>query len=171
MSSAKYIGLDVHQATTVAAVLDASGKLIMEAILETKASTILEFIEGLRGELNITLEEGTCAAWLHDLLESHVHRVVVCDPRKNALLEQGNKSDKIGHRARCQLGQAQSHMRCCRTRAFSAAARPSRRDWQRTQASRPTAARKAELIGFTPRPCWNVCSGLRERSWPDHISP
>jgi hypothetical protein len=37
--SVKYIGLDVHQATTVAAVRDADGKLVMESILETKAST------------------------------------------------------------------------------------------------------------------------------------
>jgi hypothetical protein len=73
MSNAKYIGLDVHQATTVAAVLDASGKLVMEAIVETKAATMLDFIEGIRGELNVTLEEGTCATWLHDLLEPHVH--------------------------------------------------------------------------------------------------
>jgi transposase len=106
MSNAKYIGLDVHQATTVAAVLDASGKLVMEAIVETKAATILDFLEGIRGELNVTLEEGTCAAWLHDLLEPHVHRVVVCDPRKNALLKQGNKSDKVDARKLAELLRA-----------------------------------------------------------------
>jgi transposase len=103
MSSAKYIGLDVHQATTVAAVLDVSGKLVMQAIIETKASTVVEFIRGIGGELNVTLEEGTCAAWLHDLLLPHVHRVVVCDPRKNALLKQGNKSDKIDARKLADL--------------------------------------------------------------------
>jgi hypothetical protein len=103
MSSAKYIGLDVHQATTVAAVLDGSGKLVMEAIIETKASTVVEFIRGIGGELNITLEEGTCAAWLHDLLLPQVQRVVVCDPRKNALLQQGNKSDKIDARKLADL--------------------------------------------------------------------
>src|ERR1700676_5230774 len=37
MNDAKYIGLDVHQATISAAVLDSTGKLVMEAILETKA--------------------------------------------------------------------------------------------------------------------------------------
>jgi hypothetical protein len=74
----------VHQATTVAAVLDASGKLVMEAIVETKAATILDFLEGIRGELNVTLEEGTCAAWLHDLLQPQVHRVVVCDPQRQS---------------------------------------------------------------------------------------
>ena len=45
----KYIGMDVHKEAIVIAVLNGSGKLIMETILETKASSILEFIHGLRG--------------------------------------------------------------------------------------------------------------------------
>src|SRR5438105_14237612 len=69
MSQEKYIGMDVHQATISVAVMDAKGKLIMECVLETKAATILEFIQGLRGTLAVTFEEGTSAAWLHDLLE------------------------------------------------------------------------------------------------------
>ena len=44
MNSEKYIGLDVHQATISVAVLDSSGKLVMESILKTKAATILEFL-------------------------------------------------------------------------------------------------------------------------------
>src|ERR1700741_147129 len=63
MNEAKYIGLDVHQATISVAVRDSDGKLVMEAILETKAETILQFIRGLRGSLHVTFEEGTCAAW------------------------------------------------------------------------------------------------------------
>ena len=92
MTDAKYVGLDVHQATISAAVLDTTGKLAMESILETKAATILQFVHGLRGSLHITFEEGTCAAWLHDLLKPHVAKVLVCDPRKNSLLKAGNKS-------------------------------------------------------------------------------
>ena len=61
MTSEKYIGLDVHQATISVAVMDASGKLVMESILETKASTLLQFIAGLRGNLSVTFEEGTWA--------------------------------------------------------------------------------------------------------------
>jgi transposase len=95
MSSDKYIGLDVHQATISAAVMDSMGKLVMESILETKAATILEFFAGLRGTLWVTFEEGTSAAWLYDLLKPHVAKLVVCNPRKNALLKHGNKSDKI----------------------------------------------------------------------------
>ena len=83
MSQEKYIGMDVHQATIAVAVRDVQGKLIMESLLETKATTILEFVQGLRGTLALTFEEGTSAAWLHDLLKPHVSRLVVCDPRKN----------------------------------------------------------------------------------------
>ena len=54
MSSEKYIGLDVHQATICVAVMDAKGKVVMESILETKATTILEFFAGLRGTLSVT---------------------------------------------------------------------------------------------------------------------
>jgi len=95
MSSEKYIGLDVHQATISVAVMDSSGKVVMESILETKAATILEFFAGLRGTLSVTFEEGTWAAWLYDLLKPHVAKLVVCNPRKNALLKYGNKSDRI----------------------------------------------------------------------------
>ena len=48
----KYIGLDVHQATISVAVVDASGKVVIESILETKAATILEFFARLRGTLS-----------------------------------------------------------------------------------------------------------------------
>ena len=59
MNDEKYIGLDVHQATIVVAVMDSTGKLVMESILETKAATILQFFAGLRGTLSVTFEEGT----------------------------------------------------------------------------------------------------------------
>jgi transposase len=104
--SAKYIGLDVHQATTAAAVLDSRGKVLMECIVETKASTLMDFLHGLRGELHLTLEEGSWAAWLHDVLQSHVQQIVVCDPRKNAFLKQGNKNDKIDARKLADLLRA-----------------------------------------------------------------
>ena len=98
MNNEKYIGLDVHQATISVAVMDSPGKIVMESILETKAATILEFFAGLRGTLSVTFEEGTWSAWLYDLLNPQVDQLVVCNPRKNALLKDGNKSDRIDAR-------------------------------------------------------------------------
>ena len=103
MNDEKYIGLDVHQATIVVAVMDSTGKLVMESILETKAATILQFLAGLRGTLSVTFEEGTWSAWLYDLLHSRVDKLVVCNPRKNALLKDGNKSDRIDARKLAEL--------------------------------------------------------------------
>ena len=95
MTSTKYIGMDVHKESISIAVMNSVGKVVMECVIETKASTVLQFIDGLRGDLHVTLEEGTWAAWLYDLLKPHVTEVVVCNPRKAALLKDGSKSDRI----------------------------------------------------------------------------
>jgi hypothetical protein len=48
MDNTKYIGMDVHKETISIAVLDSTGKLVMESVIETKAITIVQFIRGLR---------------------------------------------------------------------------------------------------------------------------
>ena len=95
MTSTKYIGMDVHKESISIQVMNSVGKVVMECVIETKASTILQFIDGLRGDLRITFEEGTWAAWLYDLLKPHVTEVVVCNPRKAAPLKDGSKGDRI----------------------------------------------------------------------------
>jgi transposase len=103
MDSVKYIGMDVHKEAISIAVLNSSGKLVMECIIETKAITVLQFIQGLRGSLHVTFEEGTWAAWLYDLLKPHVTKILVCNPRRNALLKEGSKSDRIDARKLAEL--------------------------------------------------------------------
>src|SRR6202140_1145402 len=103
MTGTKYIGMDVHKESISIAVRNDAGKLVMECVIETKANLILDFIHGLRGELHVTFEEGTWAAWLYDLLKPHVMKLVVCDPRKTASMKQGNKSDKMDARQLAEL--------------------------------------------------------------------
>ena len=98
VSNIKYIGMDVHTESISIAVRNAAGKIVMECVIETKASTILQFFDGLRGDLQVTFEEGTWAAWLYDLLRPHVGSLVVCDPRRNALLKDDNRNDRIDAR-------------------------------------------------------------------------
>jgi transposase len=102
-SSVKYIGMDVHKESISIAVRNSAGKVVMESVIETKASMILQFIDGLRGELQITFEEGTSAAWLYDLLKPRVTKLVVCDPRKNKSMREGNQNDKIDARRLAEL--------------------------------------------------------------------
>src|SRR5438445_3454593 len=103
MDSKKYIGMDVHKESISIAVMNGAGKIVMECLIETKASMILQFIDGLRGDLHLTFEEGTSAAWLYDLLEPHVTKLVVCDPRNSASMREGNHNDKIDARRLAEL--------------------------------------------------------------------
>ena len=103
MDSKKYIGMDVHKESISIAVRNGAGKIVMECVIETKASTILQFIDGLRGDLQVTFEEGTSAAWLYDLLKPHVTKLLVCDPRKNRSMREGNQNDKIDARRLAEL--------------------------------------------------------------------
>ena len=120
MNSIKYIGLDVHQSTISVAVLDADGKLVMQCVLATQASAILDFFQGQRGTLHVTFEEGTHSAWLYDLLVRRVAKLVVCNPRKNALLKAATRATAsmlASWPSYCALG-------CCRR---STTARTARR--------------------------------------------
>jgi hypothetical protein len=51
---------------------------------------ILQIIHGLRGSLHVTFEDGTCAAWLHDLLKPHVTEVLVCNPSQSGPISRNN---------------------------------------------------------------------------------
>jgi transposase len=101
MKLIKYIGMDVHKAMTVIAVMDSAGKVLAESIIETKGSTILDFLKSQRGTLHVAFEEGTQASWLYDLMHPHVSTVTVCDPRK--IVRQGNKADKVDAKLLAEL--------------------------------------------------------------------
>jgi hypothetical protein len=85
--------MDVHKKSISIAVMNGAGRTVMEYVIETKASMILQFIDGLRGDLYVTFEPATSPAWRYDLLKPHVTKLGVCDSRRNALLKAGNKND------------------------------------------------------------------------------
>jgi hypothetical protein len=82
----KYIGMDVHQATTVVVVLNGEGKVVLETIVATEGAPIVRLLQGLSGTLRVTFEETTQAAWLYEMVRAYVAEVIVCDPRRNRLL-------------------------------------------------------------------------------------
>jgi hypothetical protein len=90
--SSKYVGLDVHQATTVSTVRDDTGRILARTVVPTEADALTDFFRGMRGTVHVAFEEGTQAQWLHDLLEPVVDRVLVCNRRGQA--SQGNKGDQ-----------------------------------------------------------------------------
>ena len=89
--TAKYVGLDVHQATTVVVVREESGRVIAHTILPTEPRALTEYFCTMRGSVHVTFEEGTQAQWLYDLLVPVVARVVVCNRRDQH--RSGNHTD------------------------------------------------------------------------------
>ena len=106
MTKPKYVGLDVHQATTTIAVLDSTGKLLGQSTIQTSSQEIRDSIGGLSGTIHLTFEEGTQAAWLYDLIKPLVAELIVCDPRQNHFLKSGNKADRVDAGKLAQLLRA-----------------------------------------------------------------
>jgi transposase len=74
----RYIGLDVHAASTTAAVIDARGKRVGPPhVLETNGKVLVEFFKLQPGTLHVCLEEGTQSTWLAEILSPHVDELVV----------------------------------------------------------------------------------------------
>jgi len=88
-----YLGLDVHQATTVVSVRNEHGTVVMRATVRTNADAILGLVQGAGKRVRVAFEEGTQAQWLHDVLQPHAEQVIVCNVRGKS--EATNKSDRV----------------------------------------------------------------------------
>ena len=88
-----YVGLDVHKLSIAIAVLDAHGKLVTRAVIETSTEAVRDFFRNLRGEIHLTFEEGNHAGWLYDIVEPLVRRVVACNPKHNRI--EGSRNDRV----------------------------------------------------------------------------
>ena len=89
----QYLALDVHQATVVASLRGEDGSVRLRATVPTEAEAVLALIRGAGQRVQVALEEGTQAQWLHDLIKPHAERVVVCSTRDRKETEK--KSDRI----------------------------------------------------------------------------
>jgi transposase len=95
MKKILYVGMDVHLLCIVIAVMDEKGKILSRSVIETSTQTVRDFFHSLRGEVHVTFEEGTLAAWLYDVAEPLVHRLIVCNPKHNKQRMGKNRNDRI----------------------------------------------------------------------------
>lgn len=91
-----YIALDTHCSTTDMATVNASGKVIKRDRCLTTIPALLSTIASIPRPRSVTFEEGPLAGWLARHLRSVVDELVVCDPRRNALIaKDGDKDDPL----------------------------------------------------------------------------
>ncbi len=64
------------------------------------------YLKNLRGTKILTIEETTTSQWLYTELKEYVDRLLICDPTRNKLLNEGPKTDKIDATKLVQLLKA-----------------------------------------------------------------
>jgi len=86
----RYIGLDVHAASTTFGVISESGKRLGSHVVETNGQALVEQLKTIPGEKHVCLEEGTQSAWVYEILSPHAEEVVVAMVTES----RGQKSDQ-----------------------------------------------------------------------------
>lgn len=90
-----YIGADVHSNSTELAI-ERNNKIVHRYKLPTSIAALSNVLDSLKGEKHLVIEEGPMAGWLYRNLSKKVDELIVCDPRRNKLIDSdGDKDDKI----------------------------------------------------------------------------
>ena len=87
----RYIGLDVHAASSTLAVVSETGKRLRSFPVETNGRALVEAIRLIPGHRHVVLEEGTQSAWLYETLAPHVDDIVVA----GVTTSRGQKNDAL----------------------------------------------------------------------------
>ena len=86
----RYIGLDVHAASTTFAVIGESGRRLGTHVVETSGQALVAQLKTIPGRKHVCLEEGTQSAWMYEILSPHAEEVVVAAVPES----RGQKSDE-----------------------------------------------------------------------------
>lgn len=90
-----YIGADVHSNSTELAI-ERNKKIVQRYNLPTSIAALTTVLDSLKGEKHLAIEEGPMAGWLYRNLSKKVDELIICDPRRNKLIDSdGDKDDKI----------------------------------------------------------------------------
>jgi transposase len=87
----RYLGLDVHAASSTLVVLSQAGKRLQHGVIETNGQALVEAIRTIPGRKHLCFEEGTQSAWLYEILSPHVEETVVTMSQRS----RGQKNDAL----------------------------------------------------------------------------
>ena len=88
----KYIGCDAHISSCTFHVVDGAGKSLDWRTVETNGSKLISYLRDIPGEKKLAIEETNLSRWLHSILSKEVNEMIVSNPVRNRLLEQGPKT-------------------------------------------------------------------------------
>lgn len=90
-----YIGCDAHISTCTFHVVDRMGKSLDWRTMDTNGAKLVSYLREISGEKKLAIEETNLSRWLVSILSKEVDEMIVSNPVRNRLLEQGPKTDRI----------------------------------------------------------------------------
>lgn len=99
----RYIGLDVHKASTTFGVINESGKRVGVHVVETNGEALVAQLKAIPGERYVCLEEGTQSAWLYEILSPHAKQVAV-EAVSESRGQKDDERDALGLAERMRTG-------------------------------------------------------------------
>jgi transposase len=73
----RFIGIDIHKASTTVAVVGSSGRLLSTHVVETSSRPLVEAVKLVRKPRYLCFEDCAQTQWLVELLEPHVEEIAV----------------------------------------------------------------------------------------------
>lgn len=100
------IAIDWAQSVMAIARMTKNSAKLSEFEAPADIGDLRAFIKSLKGTKRVTIEESTASQWLYAELHTVADKILVCDPRRNNLLKEGPKTDRIDARKLLQLLRA-----------------------------------------------------------------
>lgn len=100
-----YIGIDLHSKHSTIGFMNEEGRFIGQHEVQTTANNLINQVTAIPAERKqLTLEQSNMAFWAAEQLREHVDRLIVCEPRYNALISGSeNKNDHLDTLRLCRL--------------------------------------------------------------------
>jgi transposase len=89
-----YIGMDAHPSICVFSVVDGDGKEISTFQSPTNGAALVEYIRSIPDPKQLVFEECELSAWLFEILDREVDKLIVCNPARNVQYKRA-KTDKL----------------------------------------------------------------------------
>jgi transposase len=93
-----YIAIDWSQKNMAIARMTKKSNKITSIEVPSDIADFKAYLKNLSGTKVLVTEETTVSQWLYAELHDFVDRIIVCDPNRNKLLNEGAKDDKIDAR-------------------------------------------------------------------------
>ncbi len=105
MRKIAYLAMDVHARNCVLGEMDGNGEFHGNRSFKTCEINIIKALKTIKAKRKyLVIEAGPLSNWVAQVANDHVTRVIICDPRENALIyKSSQKRDKVDTKKLCRL--------------------------------------------------------------------